>query len=86
MCLDLRSTDCPRSKELLTLHYINKMPDQVKKLTVSKINKTRKSAKGRLWVPSEESCICNMHYEKFKGLVDGKMMWYLDILNDLMSL
>ncbi len=39
----------------------------MKKLTVSKINKTRKSAKGRLWVPSEESCICNMQYEKFKG-------------------
>ena len=40
---------------------------QVKKLTVSKINKTRQSSGGGLWVPSDESCICNMHYEDFEG-------------------
>ena len=66
-CPDLRSTGCPKSRELLPLHYIQKMPDQVKKLTASKINKNRQSSGGGLWVPSDESCICNMHYEDFKG-------------------
>ena len=85
-CPDLRSTGCPKSRELLSLHYIQKMPDQVKKPTVSKINKTRQSSGGGLWVPSDKSCICNMHYEDFKGPVGGKSIWCLGTSNDPMSL
>ena len=68
-CTELRSTSCPESGKLLSLHYIQKMPEQVKKLTVSKINKTRQGTTcGKLWEPSSETCICNMHYKDYKGL------------------
>ena len=67
-CSKLRSTGCPKSQELFSLHYIDKMPDHVKRLTVSTINKTRQGAScGSLWKPSAESCICNMHFKDFKG-------------------
>ena len=61
-CPSLRCTDCPKSGELLSLHYIEKMPDSVKRVVVSKINQTRKGPKGTNWKPTAESCICNMHY------------------------
>ena len=66
-CPSLCHTDCPKSGELLSLHYIKKMPDNVKRAVVSKINQTRKGPKGTNWKPTAESCICNMHYEHFKG-------------------
>ena len=50
-CPNFRATGFPRSEELLSLHYIKKMPDQVMmKFAVSKINKTRQSSGGGLWV------------------------------------
>ena len=67
-CAELRYTSCPESGNLLSLHCIQKMPEQVKKLTVSKINKTRQgSTCGKLWEPSSDTCICNMHYKDYKG-------------------
>ena len=60
-------TDCPRSGELLTLHYITKMPAQVKRFVITKINRTRQGPCGGAWKPSAESCICNMHYKDFNG-------------------
>ena len=67
-CTEMRSTSCPGSGTILSLHCIQKMPEQVKKLTVSKINKTRqRSTSGKLWEPSSDTCICNMHYKDFKG-------------------
>ena len=81
-----RITPLPKSRELLSFHYIQKMPDQVKKVTVSKINETRQSSGGGLWVPSDESCICNMHYKTLKGPVGGKSIWCLGTSNDPMSL
>ena len=65
-CPTSLSSGCPKSGELLSLHYIQKMPDPVRRV-VSRINKTRKGENGSNWKPSAESCICNMHYEDFKG-------------------
>ena len=63
-CSKLRSTGCPKSFH----HYIDKMPHYVKRLTVSKIKKTREGVScGSLWKPSAESCICNMRLKDFKG-------------------
>ena len=45
-CPNLLSTGCPKSGEL---HYIEKMPDQVKKAVVSKINKTKQTPSGGQW-------------------------------------
>ncbi len=45
-CPSLCFSDCPKSKELLTLHYIEKMPSDVKRAVVNKINFTRKDAVG----------------------------------------
>ncbi len=66
-CPSLCFSDCPKSKELLTLHYIEKMPSDVKRAVVNKINFTRKDAVGGKWKPTAESCICNLHYLNFKG-------------------
>ena len=63
-CSKLRSTVCPKSQELLSLHYIDKMPDHVKRLTVSKIKKTRQGVScGNLWNPlSHASAICILKF------------------------
>ena len=55
-----RPAGCPSSRELLSLHYIQKMPDEMKKLTVSKINWTRQSSGGAHGCPllSCVSAIC----------------------------
>ena len=66
-CPKLLGTSCPRSGELLTLHYIIKMPAPVKRFVTTKINRTRQGPYGGTWKPSAESCICNMHYKDFNG-------------------
>ena len=66
-CASLLSTGCPRSGELLSLHYVEKMPESTKKFVVKKVNLTRKGSNGNNWAPTAESCICNFHYQDFKG-------------------
>ena len=61
------ATNCPKSGDLLTLHYVMKMPPHVKRFVIAKVNKTRGGPRGGVWKPSTESCICNMHYKDFEG-------------------
>ena len=64
-CPSLHYTDCPKSGEMLSLHYIERMPGSVKRTVVSKIHLTRRDPKGTNWKPTPEACICNMHYKRF---------------------
>ena len=61
------ATNCPKSGDLLTLHYVMKMPPHVNIFVIAKVNKTRGGHRGGVWKPSTESCICNMHYKDFEG-------------------
>ena len=66
-CSALTATDCPKSKDLLSLHTIEVMPDAVKKTVVKQINLTRSGERGKTWTPTAGSVICNIHYKDFVG-------------------
>ena len=48
-CSKVRFTDCPKSADILTLHYNVCMMDGVKKTTVVQINLTRSVEKAKKW-------------------------------------
>ena len=65
-CPVLRGKGCPKPN-LLTLHYIDRMPEHVKWVVIKKVNITRQGPSRTKWQPPKEAVICNMHYLNFKG-------------------
>ena len=65
-CSTLQTKDCPK-RDILSLHYIDSMPQHVKQAVVKKINATRQGPRGNNWRPTKESVICNVHYADLKG-------------------
>ena len=75
-CSQLMTTSCLKSGDLLTLHYVMKMPPHVKRFVIAKVNKTRRGPHGGVWKPSAESCICNtIHYKDLRVQVDVSTMF-----------
>ena len=46
-CSDLSYTDCPKSADILTLHNMALMADDIKKETISRINMTQSAEGGK---------------------------------------
>ena len=65
-CPVLLGKGCPKP-DLLTLHYIESMPEHVKRAVIEKVNITRQGPNRTKWKPTKETVICNMHYLHFKG-------------------
>jgi len=65
-CSILRNKNCPK-RDILSLHTIDCMPQQVQRAVIQKINLTRQGPRGTKWKPTKETVICNVHYAGFKG-------------------
>ena len=63
----MRFTGCPKSAEIITLHNIARMPDDIKKTPIVRINLTRSVEKGKKREPAGDCFIYNLHYEDFVG-------------------
>ena len=64
---EMRLTGCPKSAEIITLHNIARMPDDIKKTTIARINLTRSVENGKKWEPTGDCFIYKLHYEDFIG-------------------
>ena len=63
-CPVLLGKGFPKS-DLLTLHYIESMPEHMKRAVIEKVNITRQGP--QKWKPTKKTVICNMNYLNFKG-------------------
>ncbi len=80
-CANLLFTGCPRSGELLSLHYVEKMPESTRKFVIEKVNITRKGSNGKKWAPTAESCNAIFIIKILKFPQDPTIKYCHNILN-----